>query len=35
MKVYDLTSAGRKALAEEEESFRLFIGAVEQILEAT
>ena len=35
VKVYELTSAGRKALAEEEEGFRLFIGAVEQILEAT
>ena len=35
VKVYALTSAGRKALAEERDVFRLFIGAVERILEAT
>jgi transcriptional regulator len=32
VKIYELTPAGRKALAEEEAGFRLFIGAVEQIL---
>jgi len=35
VKVYELTQAGRKALAQEEEGFRLFVGAVEQILGTT
>jgi transcriptional regulator len=35
VKVYELTGTGREALGEEEESFRLFVGAVEQILEST
>jgi transcriptional regulator len=35
VKVYELTKAGRAALVEEEEGFRLFVGAVERILETT
>lgn len=35
VRVYRLTSAGRAALAEEKDVFRLFVGAVERILEAT
>ena len=34
-KFYTLTSAGRAQLAEERASWRLFSGAVEQVLEAT
>ncbi len=33
VKVYDLTRAGRKVLAEEKAAWRRFSGAVEQILE--
>jgi DNA-binding PadR family transcriptional regulator len=33
VKVYELTRAGTDALADEEDGFRLFVGAVEQILE--
>jgi PadR family transcriptional regulator PadR len=35
VKVYELTPAGRGALAEEQEGFRLFVGIVEQILGTT
>jgi transcriptional regulator len=35
VKVYELTRAGRDALADEEHGFRLFVGAVEQILETS
>ncbi len=35
VKVYELTNAGRAALKEEQEGFRLFVGAVEQILGTT
>ena len=34
-KFYTLTAAGRAQLAEERASWRLFSGAVEQVLEAT
>lgn len=33
VKIYELTAAGRKVLAEEEQSWRRFSGAVEQVLE--
>ncbi len=32
VKTYELTRAGRAALREEQESFQLFVGAVERIL---
>jgi PadR family transcriptional regulator PadR len=32
VKVYKLTKAGQKALRQESESFRLFVGAVEEVL---
>ena len=35
VKVYELTRAGEEALGLERESFRRFVGAVEQILETT
>lgn len=35
IKVYELTQAGRKTLVEERDSFRLLVGAVERILNAT
>jgi transcriptional regulator len=35
VKVYELTRAGREALAREQEGFRLFVGAVERILGTT
>lgn len=35
VKVYELTRAGQQALSEEKEGFRLFVGAVEQILETS
>jgi PadR family transcriptional regulator PadR len=35
VKFYRLTAAGRRQFAEERASWRLFAGAVEQILEAT
>lgn len=35
VRVYRLTRAGRKVLSEERDTFRLFVGAVERILEAT
>jgi DNA-binding PadR family transcriptional regulator len=35
VKVYELTKAGREALQAEQEDFRLFVGSVERILEAT
>ncbi len=35
VKAYALTPAGRKVLDEEQEGFRLFVGAVEQILTTT
>lgn len=34
-KFYTLTPAGRRRLQEEEASWRLFVGAVEQVLQAT
>jgi transcriptional regulator len=33
VKVYELTRAGREALAREQEGFRLFVGAVERVLD--
>ena len=35
VKVYELTRAGREALAKEQDGFRLFVGAVERILDTT
>ncbi|MFG1690982.1 PadR family transcriptional regulator [Gemmatimonadota bacterium] len=35
VKVYQLTRAGREALAREQDDFRLFVGAMEQILGTT
>jgi transcriptional regulator len=32
VKVYELTRAGRKALAQEHADFRLFVGAMERVL---
>jgi len=32
VKVYELTRAGREALAQEHADFRLFVGAMEQVL---
>jgi len=35
VKVYELTRAGQEALAQEQEDFRLFTGAMERVLETT
>lgn len=35
VKIYELTRAGREVLAEEQDGFRLFVGAVEKILGTT
>ena len=35
VKVYELTKAGHKAFASESENFRLFVGAVEEVLGTT
>lgn len=35
VKIYEVTRAGQKALAQESESFRLFVGAVEEVLESS
>lgn len=35
VKVYELTPAGREVFEEEQQGFRLFVGAVEQILTTT
>jgi transcriptional regulator len=35
VRVYELTGAGRKILTEEQEGFRLFVGAVERILSSS
>jgi transcriptional regulator len=35
VKVYELTRAGREALAQEQADFRLFVGAMERVLGGT
>ena len=35
VKVYELTRTGREALAQEQEDFRLFVGAMERVLGTT